>query len=68
LENLKNLLAGVCQNAWEMINKLEELEINVAKDLQKKNNTINIDSKLLEMTKNSNNISLKPDPLRVPKE
>lgn len=68
MEKLKNLLSGVCQNAWEMINKLEELEINVAKDLQKKNNTINIDSKLLEMTKNSNNITLKPDPLRVPKE
>ncbi|XP_027846423.1 tektin-B1-like [Aphis gossypii] len=68
LEKLKNLLSGVCQNAWEMINKLEELEINVAKDLQKKNNTINIDSKLLEMTKNSNNITLKPDPLRVPKD
>lgn len=68
MEKLKNLLARVCQNAWEMINKLEELEINVAEDLQKKNNTINIDSKLLEMTKDSNNISLKPDPLRVPKE
>jgi len=68
LEKLKKLLTGVCQNAWEMINKLEELEINVAKDLQKKNNTINIDSKLLVMTKDSNNISLKTDPLRVPKE
>jgi len=68
LEKLKNLLVGVCQIAWEKINKLEELEINVAEDLDKKNNTINIDSELLEMTKDSNNISLKPDPLRVPKE
>lgn len=54
--------------AWEKINKLEELEINVAEDLDKKNNTINIDSELLEMTKDSSNISFKPDPLRVPKE
>jgi len=68
LEKLKNLLVGVCLNAWEKINKLEELEIDVAEDLEKKNNTINIDSELLEMTKDSNNISLKPDPLRVPKE
>jgi len=68
LENLKNLLAEVCQNAWEKINKLEELEIDVAEDLEKKNNTINIDGELLEMTKDSNNISLKPHPLRVPKE
>lgn len=68
MEKLKNVLAEVCQKAWEMINKLEELEINVAKDLQIKNNTINIDSKLLEMTKDSNNILLIPDPLRFPKE
>lgn len=68
MEKLKNLLFGVCQKAWEKINKLEELEIDVAEDLEKKNNTINIDSELLEMTKDSNNISLKPDPLRVPKE
>lgn len=68
LEKLKNLLVGICQIAWEKINKLEELEINVAEDLDKKNNTINIDSELLEMTKDSNNISLKPDPLRVTKE
>lgn len=58
----------MCQTAWEQINKLEELRINVAEDLDNKNNTICIDSELLEMTKNSKNISLKPDPLRVPKE
>lgn len=68
LEKLKNLLVKVCQNAWEKINKLEELEIYVAEDLDKKNNTINIDTELLKMTKDSNNISLKPHPLRVPKE
>ncbi|XP_025194440.1 tektin-B1-like [Melanaphis sacchari] len=68
LEKLKNVLVEVCQNAWEMINKLEELEIYVAEDLKKKNNTINIDSKLLEMTNDSNNISLKPDSLRVLKD
>ncbi|XP_022177341.1 tektin-B1-like [Myzus persicae] len=68
LEKLKNLLVKVCQNAWEKINKLEELEIYVAEDLDKKNNTINIDTELLKMTKDSNNISLKPHPLRVPKD
>lgn len=68
MEKLKNLLFGVCQQAWEKINKLEELDIDVAEDLEKKKNTINIDIELSEMTKDSNNISLKPDPLRVPKE
>jgi len=68
LENLKNLLVEVCQNAWIQINKLEELRINVVEDLEIKNNTINIDSELLEMTKDSKNICFKPDPLRVPKE
>jgi len=50
------------------MNKLEELRINVAEDLDNKINTISIDTELLDMTKNSPNISLKPDPLRVPKE
>ncbi|KAL4112315.1 hypothetical protein QTP88_016127 [Uroleucon formosanum] len=68
LEKLKNLLVEACQIAWEKINKLEELEIHVGEDLDKKNNTINIDSDLLEMTKDSINFSLKPDPLRVPKD
>lgn len=68
MEKLKNLLVEACQIAWEKINKLEELEIHVGEDLDKKNNTINIDSDLLEMTKDSINFSLKPDPLRVPKE
>lgn len=54
--------------AWEQLNKLEELRINTAEDLENKNNTINIDTELLDMTKDSPNISLKPDPLRIPKE
>lgn len=62
------MLTEICQAAWEQINKLEELRICVAEDLDNKNNTICIDTKLLEMTKNSTNISLKPDPLRVPKQ
>lgn len=68
MEKLKTSLAEICQNAWEKINKLEELQMNVIKDLENKNNTIEIDSELLKMTKDSENISLKPDPLRAPKE
>lgn len=65
---MKTLLAEICQNAWEKINKLKELQMNVIKDLENKNNTIEIDSELLKMTKDSENISLKPDPLRAPRE
>lgn len=68
LENLKKMLTEICQIAWEQINKLEELRINVAEDLDNKNNTISIDTRLLEMTKDSTNITLKPDPLRVPNQ
>lgn len=65
---MKTSLAEICQNAWEQINMLEELQMNVIKDLENKNNTIEIDSELLKMTKDSENISLKPDPFRVPRE
>jgi len=68
LEKLKTSLAGICQKAWEKINQLEELQMNVIKDIENKNNTIKIDSELLIMTKDSENISLKPDSLRAPKE
>jgi len=62
------MLAEICQESWEQINKLEELQINVIKDLENKNNAIEIDSELLKMTKDSENISLKPDPLKIPKQ
>lgn len=68
LENLKQLLTEICQIAWEQLNKLEELRTNIAEDLENKNNTINIDTELLDMTKDSHNISLKPDPLMILKE
>lgn len=61
-------MTEICQSAWEQLNKLEELRINIAEDLENKNNTINIDTELWCMTKDSPNISLKPDPLRIPKE
>ncbi|XP_050433254.1 tektin-2 [Adelges cooleyi] len=68
LETLKKMLTEKCQIAWEQINKLEELRINVAEDLANKTKAIEMDTALLNMTKDSNNISLKPDPLRVPKD
>lgn len=68
MEELKQFLTELCQIAWEQINKLEELKITVADDLHNKNNTICIDTELLKMTVESTNISLKPDPLRVPEK
>lgn len=62
------MLTEICSIAWEQINKLEELRINIAEDLDNKENTIKIDTNLLEMTKDSKHISLKPDPLRIPKK
>jgi len=68
LEKLKTSLSEICQKAWEQINNLEELQMYIVKDIENKNNTIKIDSELLEITKDSKNISLKPNPLRIPKE
>lgn len=68
MEKLKTSLSVICQKAWEQINNLEELQMYIIKDIENKNNTIKIDSELLEMTKDSKNISLKPNPLRIPKE
>ncbi|XP_050053868.1 tektin-2-like isoform X2 [Aphis gossypii] len=68
LEKLKTSLSEICQKAWEQINNLEELQMYIIRDIENKNNTIKIDSELLEMTKDSKNISLKPNPLRIPKD
>ncbi|XP_026811280.1 tektin-B1-like [Rhopalosiphum maidis] len=68
LEKLKTSLAEICQKSWEQINNLEELEINIIRDIENKNNTIKIDSELLKMTQNSTNISLKPNPPSIPKD
>lgn len=65
---MKNILADTSRIAWEQINILEELQINVAEELEIKNHTICIDTELLGMTKDSKNISLKPNSLRIPKE
>lgn len=53
------MLTQICQAAWEQINKLQELRMNVAEDLDNKINTVCMDTKLTEMTKNSENIYLK---------
>ncbi|XP_025200186.1 tektin-2-like [Melanaphis sacchari] len=68
LEKMKISIAEICQKAWEQINNLEELQMNIIKDIENKNNTIKIDSELLKMKKDSTNISLKPDSLRIPKD
>ncbi|XP_025422929.1 tektin-2-like [Sipha flava] len=67
LEKLKTLLTETCQAAWEQLNKLQELKMNVAHDLENKVNAICINTKLLELTKNSEYLHLK-DPSRVAKQ
>lgn len=64
---MKTSLSKICQKGWEQMNDLEELKMYIIKDIENKNNTIKIDSELLKMTKDSKNISLQPNPLRIPK-
>ncbi|BES94091.1 Tektin family [Nesidiocoris tenuis] len=66
LENLKSMMTQNCMDAWTQVNRLEELKYKIIRDVQHKEDALKIDRAVLESDKNSGNISLKPDPARIP--
>lgn len=68
LENNQRLLVERCQKAWEKLLRLEEVRFKISRELANKRDTEDMESALVALDRNSANISLKPDPLRNPRE
>lgn len=67
IERVKELLTGMCHNAWVQLNKLREVQFKLQLDIDNKKNAVAIDRGNLEMTKDSAGTSYMPDPLRKAK-
>lgn len=67
LENNQKLLVDRCQKAWEKLIRLEEVSFKINRELINNQETEDMDSELLALDRNSDNISFKPDPLRNPR-
>jgi len=67
IERVKELLTGMCYNAWVQLNKLREAQIKLQLDIDNKKDAVAIDRGNLETTKGSAGTSYMPDPLRKPK-
>jgi len=62
------MLIDRCQDAWEKINKLNEVRFKLNLDINDKHEAIEIDKDQLTLDKNCANISFKTDPLRIVKK
>ncbi|XP_030760676.1 tektin-2 [Sitophilus oryzae] len=67
VESVKKILIERCQEAWEKINKLNEVRFKLQLDINDKHESIEIDQDQLTLDKNCANISFKTDPLRLVK-
>lgn len=67
IEHVKELLTGMCHNAWVQLNKLREVQFKLQLDIDNKKDAVAIDRGNLETTKDSAGTSYMPDPLRKPK-
>ncbi|XP_050308622.1 tektin-2 [Anthonomus grandis grandis] len=67
VESVKKMLSERCQEAWEKINKLNEVRFKLNLDINDKHEAIEIDKDQLTLDKNCANISFKTDPLRIVK-
>ncbi|XP_076264113.1 tektin-2 [Rhynchophorus ferrugineus] len=67
VEGVKKMLIERCQDAWEKINKLNEVRFKLNLDINDKHEAIEIDTDQLTLDKNCANISFKTDPLRLVK-
>ncbi|CAB3235932.1 unnamed protein product [Arctia plantaginis] len=65
-ESNKKLLIDRCQSAWEKINKLEVVKFKLQLDLNDKNEALQIDKDMLNLSKESANITYKTDSLKTP--
>lgn len=61
------MLIDRCQSAWEKINRLEVVKFKLQLDLNDKNEALQIDKDMLNLDKDSANITYKTDSLKTPK-
>ncbi|XP_040572400.1 tektin-B1 [Lepeophtheirus salmonis] len=66
IDKIKNVLRNVCDEAWDQLNSLEEIQQRLEIDIQDKEEAISIDMEQLSLTPMSTGISHKPNATRMP--
>uniref|UniRef100_A0A2A4J1A4 Tektin n=1 Tax=Heliothis virescens TaxID=7102 RepID=A0A2A4J1A4_HELVI len=67
-ENSKRVLMDVCHMGWEKIKELTNVLCRLEREIKNKDETIDLEYHVKDLTRDSTDISFKLDPTRVPTE
>lgn len=67
-ENSKRVLTDVCHMGWEKIKELTNVLCRLEREIKNKDETLDLECHVKDLTRESSDISYKLDPTRVPPE
>ncbi|XP_075978920.1 tektin-B1-like [Anticarsia gemmatalis] len=67
-ENSKRVLTDVCHMGWEKIKELQNVLCRLEREIKNKDETLDLEYHVKDLTRESSDISYKLDPTRVPTE
>ena len=65
IEKIRTILKTKCEDAWDQLNRLDDIRQKLEIDLQDKTEALRIDIDQIELTERSTGLSHKPDPMKV---
>ena len=65
IEKIRNILKMKCEDAWDQLNRLDDIRQKLEIDLQDKTEALRIDIDQIQLTERSTGLSHKPDPTKV---
>ncbi|KAI8425928.1 hypothetical protein MSG28_004928 [Choristoneura fumiferana] len=68
IENSKRTLTDVCHMGWEKLKELTNVYCRLEREIQNKDETINLETHVKDLDRESSDISFKLEPTRIPAE
>lgn len=68
IENSKRTLTDVCHMGWEKLKELTNVFCRLEREIQNKDETINLETHVKDLDRESSDISFKLEPTRIPAE
>ncbi|CAK1585887.1 unnamed protein product [Parnassius mnemosyne] len=68
IENSKRVLTDLCRMGWEKIKELQNVYCRLDREIQNKDETLNLEYYVKDLNRESSNISYQLDPTRIPAE
>ncbi|CAG4946442.1 unnamed protein product [Parnassius apollo] len=68
IENSKRVLTDICRMGWEKIKELQNVYCRLDREIQNKDETLDLEYYVKDLNRESSNISYQLDPTRIPAE